>query len=174
MIYYCSEPNISSKRASSRYLFYIFLVGTLGLSSGAGDIPILCWEISSSHEYQQCPKIGWFGWEMTPNGEQFSTLTSDFQCEFLTLSWWFGISDCDNTANKAITNWNYHSFLYESNSCHIFIQIFHSHSLFGARIFHSDTQAKLQFWDTEYQTTAITISRMTEKTTEWRAARAAR
>ena len=34
----------------------------------------------------QCPKVGRVGWEMTPNGEQFSTLTSDFQGEFLTLS----------------------------------------------------------------------------------------
>ena len=72
----------------------------------------------------------------------FSMWISHSQC------WWFGISDCDNTANKAITNWHYHSFLYKSNSCHISLQIFHSHSLFGARIFHSDTQARSQFWET--------------------------
>ena len=28
------------------------------------------------------------------------------------------------------------------------LKIFHSHRLLGARIFHSDTQARLQFWDT--------------------------
>ena len=55
----------------------------------------------------QCPKIGWFGWEMTPIGEQFSTLAFDIQCEFLTLSWWFGICDCDNTATNAKVNWNH-------------------------------------------------------------------
>ena len=32
-----------------------------------------------SYTYRQCPKICRFGWEMTPNGGQFSTLTSDFK-----------------------------------------------------------------------------------------------
>ena len=31
---------------------------------------------------------------------------------------------------------------------HILLQVFHSSRLFNAQIFHSDTQAKLQFWDT--------------------------
>ena len=40
--------------------------------------------------------------------EKNSTLTSGFQCEFLTFSWWFGISDCENTTTKAIVKWNHH------------------------------------------------------------------
>ena len=31
---------------------------------------------------------------------------------------------------------------------HILLRIFYSSWLFNAQIFHSDTQAKLQFWDT--------------------------
>ena len=31
---------------------------------------------------------------------------------------------------------------------HVLLRIFHSSWLFNAQIFHSDTQAKLQFWDT--------------------------
>ena len=33
--------------------------------------------------------------------------------------------------------------------CHISLKILHPHCLFGVRIFYSDTQANLQFWDTE-------------------------
>ena len=36
-------------------------------------------------------------------------------------------------------------------------QIFHSHYLLGTRIFHSDTQATLQFWDTVRQATAHSL-----------------
>ena len=41
---------------------------------------------SALNRSRQCPKIGRLGWKMTPNDEQFSTLTSYFQGEFLTLS----------------------------------------------------------------------------------------
>ena len=34
----------------------------------------------------QCTKVGRFGWEITPNGEQLATLPSDFQGEVITLS----------------------------------------------------------------------------------------
>ena len=70
---------------------------------------------------------------MTPIGEQFSTLTSDFQCEFLILSWWFGISDCDNTATKAIIHWNHHSFLYKSNHRPLYTRGLWSRGLWGVQ-----------------------------------------
>ena len=99
---------------------------------------------------------------MTPNGEQFFTLTSDFQGEFLTFSWWFGISDCHNAATKAIVDQNHYRFLHKFNSSHIFLHIVPSHSLFWARIFHSDTQARLQFRDTDTMT--VKQSRNSENT----------
>ena len=42
----------------------------------------------------------------------------NFLGEFLTLRWWFGISDYHNTATKAIVHWNNHSFLNEYNLPH--------------------------------------------------------
>ena len=85
----------------------------------------------------QCPKIGWFGWEMTPNGGTI------FHSHFWFSRWIshsqliFGISDCHNSTTRAIVHRNHQSFVHKSNLSHIFLQIFHSHHLFEAKISHS-------------------------------------
>ena len=69
---------------------------------------------------------------MVDLGEKWCPMMNNFPLSFwfsgwISLSWWFGFSDCHNTAIKAIVCWNHHSFLYKSNSSHIFLQIVHSH-----------------------------------------------
>ena len=97
----------------------------------------------------QCPKIYQFGWEMTPNRGEFSTLTSYFESEFNTPNKCFGISICRNTTTFAVIDKLRQIFTLIKSLAQFLLIIFHSHSLFGAGIFHSDTQTRLHFWDTD-------------------------
>ena len=96
----------------------------------------------------QCPKICQFMWEMTPNRGELSTLTSYFGSELNTPNKCFGISIWRNTTTSDVTHTLPLIFTLIESIGMFLLSNFHSYSLFGAGIFHSDSQTRLHFWDT--------------------------
>ena len=83
---------------------------------------------------------------MTPNGGSFPTPSSYFWTVFPTPNIYFDIGDCCNTEITAVFDINriYSSHLAPNFPLSLSLWI---------QIFHSDTQARYQFWNTELRGT---------------------
>ena len=90
-----------------------------------------------THRSHRCPKIGRFRWEMTPNGEQFSTLISDFfRCISPSIHDLELVTVLTPSPTEIITvsYMNLHESTNSTQASHIFLQIFHSHPFLGPEL----------------------------------------